>query len=171
MSGPPRKIRELREPDHNLVISSWLQSYADSRQLSPFSKHVALMALHGRIERMVFERPELFCVACAEQDDNQVLGWACIEDDTLHYLYIKRRFRKEGIGRDLLHNLKELHMEKMRRVGPLAGRADPFAGAQKLEEERRAALRIPCTHWTIHCEKRNDLQYKPSRFYEPRETT
>ena len=124
--------------DHNFVFSSWLHSQADARHLAHIPKYVIIRELHTLIGLAILEHPEWFRVACSEQDSDQILGWTCIEGDVLHYVYVKRRVRGEGVAQALLHDVKN------------------------------HATNIPCSHWSIHCEDRPNLAFKPSLFYDKR---
>jgi GNAT superfamily N-acetyltransferase len=41
-------------------------------------------------------------IACDPEDKNLILGWSCTQGPILHYLYVKRFYRKQGLGVQLL---------------------------------------------------------------------
>lgn len=41
-------------------------------------------------------------VACSTEDPGTVFGFSCIEDDVVHMVFVKSRFRRFGVARMLL---------------------------------------------------------------------
>ncbi len=44
-------------------------------------------------------------VACDPTDDDVRVGFVCFTDETLHYVYVQKDFRRMGVARDLLDGL------------------------------------------------------------------
>jgi GNAT superfamily N-acetyltransferase len=47
-----------------------------------------------------------FIAAVNSADKDQVFGWACYEVPALHFIYVKKPFRRFGIAAALLHHAK-----------------------------------------------------------------
>jgi GNAT superfamily N-acetyltransferase len=164
MTSVPHRIRKMKSgEDANFIADSWLRSYLD------MGRHISWVPMQMYYERMrplvtalLHNHPEMFRIACPPDNDEPLLGWACVEDTgekctmitgknfqlghiecgdstikSLHYLYVKKKWRGNGIARSLLKDVPRP---------------------------------VPCSHWTHHCERRNgDLTFKPSLFYRRRE--
>lgn len=93
-------LRPAEAGDRNYVLSSWLRSHrsdsGQARRQGPDyweRHHRVVEALLGRAATMV---------ACWSDDPDVIIGWACTEDRTVHYVYVRKEFRRMGIARMLL---------------------------------------------------------------------
>ncbi len=55
-----------------------------------------------RFREIIRRSPEAIQVAATKDDDDQLLGWIMSEGPILHYVYVKRAFRRHGVGGFLL---------------------------------------------------------------------
>jgi GNAT superfamily N-acetyltransferase len=131
----PILIRPFREDDAGFVLSSWLKSYATSA----WAKSVTDQALwdkrrastlywngHHALVSAILRRPgTLISVAAWEEDADVLAGWMCQERRhdavLLHYLYVRERFRRNGIATELAKALPErvLYTHRSRVVSRL----------------------------------------------------
>jgi GNAT superfamily N-acetyltransferase len=120
----PIALRPALSGDYNFVLSSWLKSYFRNRQL--FAQGAQLSEReyfvgHQRMVKWLLDRAPVL-VACNPDDESQIYGWACYEEDgdttVLHYVYVKAPYRGYGVGRTLFTGL------------------------------RHDSVRVVCTHWT-----------------------
>lgn len=104
MTNIPITLRPAVDSDLSFFFSSTLQSYFYSsptiRGLLPsvyYPAHKAL--LYKLLARSKLE------MACSAEDLNIILGFALTEGLDVHYMYVKRAFRRFGIARELLRNI------------------------------------------------------------------
>jgi GNAT superfamily N-acetyltransferase len=97
-------IREAIQDDLPLIYNSWLKQYRES----PFSVGVVnsvYYSQHRKIIDCLIERSVLR-VACDAASPTKIYGWVCgeIYDPlVLHFIYVKKKYRKRGIGGMLLN--------------------------------------------------------------------
>lgn len=126
MTALPVVIRPARPADVPLILSSWLRSYHDAPGVEniPNDVYFADTGHHGIVTRLLATAQTF--VACAEDDSDNIQGWACDGGQSLlHYVYVKAPFRRIGIAKLLLGG---------------------YGGRDVAGMEGRGAVR--CTHWT-----------------------
>lgn len=106
MSSTDWQLRPMREDDRNYVLSSWLRSYAESGEFRGVTRAV-YFALYEPLVKRLLERSTV-AVATLPEATDVVLGWMAIEDDALHYLLVKPRWRKLGIAKWLLGSIGDV---------------------------------------------------------------
>jgi hypothetical protein len=47
-------------------------------------------------------RPELFRVLVNEDDEDQIFGWSCGDFRAVHFVFVKKEFRREGLAGQLI---------------------------------------------------------------------
>lgn len=136
----PREFRPATPDDEPFIFSSWLRSHHENgdwphrlaigrcvlgegkrcacckyshRRYFDDHKHVVLKLL----------REAKTIVACNPARHSQILGFITFEAKTVHWVDVKKLYRRNGIGRDLL------------REGPRIDSGD--------------ALPHPCSHWSV----------------------
>ena len=92
------QIREHRDTDRNYIIDSWLRSYRPTVPWVP--THIYLPEMHARVGKLLNRAGVI--VACDPSDDDFIFGWACIQDDTVHYAFIRKAFQRAGVATRLL---------------------------------------------------------------------
>jgi GNAT superfamily N-acetyltransferase len=98
--SPPVVIRQAVESDAALIYSSWLRSYwnATARDLGiEFSVYQA--GQRARIARLLARYGAR--VACSPEAPDTIMGWSCDDGFTLHYLYVRQIYRRQGIAGQL----------------------------------------------------------------------
>lgn len=88
----------------NLIKSDWYLSYSRDKFWGNQNKYaidtqIWAQGLNFRIARLLAQCPPV--VATFEAVPEEVLGWACRDQKTIHYLYVKKDFRRQGIGKFL----------------------------------------------------------------------
>ncbi len=96
--------------ERNHVFRAWLKSYsADPRCWWNRAGFNGLLATHGHnraIDRL-FSLPDVSIRVLQPVDvPGSVVGWSCTQGDVLHYVYVKNRFRREGLATRLLAGLR-----------------------------------------------------------------
>ncbi len=101
-------IRPASSSDQAFVLDSWLRSFGQGRTWFWRGVHGdRFYSGHRKIAEDLLSRG-LVLVACLEQVPDAVLGWMCVEGDCLHYVYVKSKYRKKGVARELLRHAQGL---------------------------------------------------------------
>ena len=94
----------MRESDRAFVLHSWVTSYA-ARSRDARDYEGAAFSLfstdYAHIVRDLVSRSNVL-VACLKDAPDTVIGWMAIENDALHYVLVKPRWRRMGVARWLL---------------------------------------------------------------------
>jgi GNAT superfamily N-acetyltransferase len=103
-------IREYKPEDRSFIISTWLKGnysqmaayrVAANYFVKPVSE--AYFKHHGAIiERILNDPTTTIFVACNEEDQGQIFGYAIMGDDCFHWVYTKQVYRRNGIAKKLL---------------------------------------------------------------------
>jgi GNAT superfamily N-acetyltransferase len=97
-------LRDMRSDDNAFVRDSWLRSHFNAHpERDVINRRVHLAGQSRRIDRLL-ER-SIVRIAAYEDDSDLVLGWVCVENERVHYVYVKKLYRKQGIARMLLSDL------------------------------------------------------------------
>lgn len=98
-------------PDHKaFIFHSWLSSFRDSDAAKRVRKNIYYNYQTERIGRCIAGG---HVIVCHERDDpSHIYGWACYQNvmDTvtcLHYVFVKKPFRRYGIATELIEACKE----------------------------------------------------------------
>lgn len=94
-------IRPYRDTDIDVVIGTWIHSYEKHAPATPAYKAGQRKLIH----RLIASPWTRIMVAASSEYDDAVLGWACAEDNVLHYCHVKDPFRRLGIAKDLMKAL------------------------------------------------------------------
>lgn len=102
----PLVFRPAGEADHAYVIRTWIESYRPEMAEMRTSDYEAWM--RPRINADVL-------LACHESEPTQILGWMAFDHPVtadgkgyisrLAYVYVRRRYRKQGIARALFEQV------------------------------------------------------------------
>ena len=89
----PVIVRELRDTDWHFVCHSWSRN-------TRLRSRSALRRAHSWYEELRV-RGTRFLVAANPEDEDQIFGWVCFEDNIVHYIFVKPIYRDQGIARSL----------------------------------------------------------------------
>lgn len=93
----PFAIRLGRPSDLAFVTDSWVKRGHE--------KGERLRDATARVRRILASESSVLRVASLEDDSDAILGWAVITNDDspkLHYVYVRRELRGQGIAKVLL---------------------------------------------------------------------
>ena len=82
------------------VTDSWLESYSRCRDCRAIAVDVYRIVQRDRIARCL--ESSRIVVATCEADPDLVIGWACGRVGRLHYVYVKARYRRQGVASELV---------------------------------------------------------------------
>ena len=94
-------VRRADADDAAFVFSYWLRDYFERSRFAKGISKGLFMQLHHLLLERIIARSTIW-IACDPEMPAIAYGFICSEADTLHYLYVKRRFRRMGIGGLLL---------------------------------------------------------------------
>jgi GNAT superfamily N-acetyltransferase len=86
----------------NLIFSSWKRSL---RKGNDFFQLIPGDIFHAHYQRFIehlLSRNGIVRLAVLTDDVDVVLGWSFHEQHTLHYVYVQRDFRRQGIAKRLV---------------------------------------------------------------------
>lgn len=136
-------IRAGKETDVPYVVSTWVDSYASTPWAADIRKvwQLGLYTVHDRgdlaksdpyqvlhrrfVVRLLARTGVEVRVAAWDEDPNVIAGWCCVEPDAVHYVYVRNKFRRDGVARRLLG--PELESKSARRYSHLPAPAADLA--------------------------------------------
>lgn len=95
-------IRPVMDSDLSFIFSTWLKSF---RYSSLFAKDIdndIYYKYHQLVIERILSRVPTIYIACDKVNPETVFGYIIGEGEVLHFLYVKKDFRKLGIGGILL---------------------------------------------------------------------
>lgn len=122
-------VRRAILDDMRFVAASWFESYWKSTAIQEMSFGTYKPGQDALINRLI-DRSEIF-VAHAAGVPDEILGYAVIEGDVLHYTYVKSVYRRHGIARGLVRSRAKRYTHRT-RLGEKIAKAlnlgyDPYA--------------------------------------------
>lgn len=97
-------IRRGKADDAALIFDSWTRSL--SRTLHPAERGDEYWTAQKELIATTLESRD--AVVLVAERDGEILGWLCGErakPAVLHYVYVKRKHRRQGVARDLVSAL------------------------------------------------------------------
>ena len=98
MSDSPIKVRLATADDLPFIYSSWYRAHR------PYQKHVANPEYadgHNARMRTLLAHSKVL-VAYSRDYPDEILGYAVIEGDTVHFVYTKTSYRRMGVASGLV---------------------------------------------------------------------
>ena len=103
MNELPIKFRQGREEDIPFIISTWLKGlYYGNPWFNEIKKDNFMRKYHKILTQLLAKEGIKANVAVMANDPDHLLGYAILEGNTLHWVFVKKAFRKVGIGRALV---------------------------------------------------------------------
>lgn len=101
------KIRQYKDLDKDYIIKTWLDSNYKNTDACNTIKKSVYYTNHNIIINRIFDDC-VKVIACDDTDEDLILGWLVGElkkdCDVLHFLYVRKEFRRKGVGRLLFKN-------------------------------------------------------------------
>lgn len=97
----PITFRPATEDDLPFFYSATLQSHFYSSDSTHNVLSSDYYAGHKKVLQRLLRRAPL-TIACDQEDQKVIMGFCLTNADTLHYMYVKRPFRRFGVARMLL---------------------------------------------------------------------
>lgn len=96
-------IRGFRPTDIKLIMNSWMRGWRASRP--DWGRLLYTRVASARIKRILSRRPAIR-VACSPLDTNEIYGYIVAEAPLVHFVYVKRAYRGNGIATQLLASIE-----------------------------------------------------------------
>ena len=97
------KASKLSEDLINVILGPFLNSLRYGNDLFKLIERDAYFNSYGRYIRGLLQRPDSV-IKFAILDDGTIAGWCLFERRTVHYVWVKKEARREGMMRQLLPN-------------------------------------------------------------------
>lgn len=97
------EIRNGVIADSDLIYATWLRPlYYDNDLFSEIGRDQYFKTYPKIIEK-ILERPAIWVrIACLKEDPDVILGYAVLEKDMLHWIYVKKAWRELGLAKKLV---------------------------------------------------------------------
>jgi GNAT superfamily N-acetyltransferase len=96
-------LRPAVPEDRSPIMSFWLKGvYWGSDYFNQMPQDLFFQLYAEHIKRILFSPLTKVDVACEEGNPDQIFGYACYAEQTLHWVYVKKGYRNKGIARLLL---------------------------------------------------------------------
>lgn len=93
----PFSLRLGRPSDLAFVVDSWVKrGHARNERLSDAT---------ARVRAVLADATTELRIACLPDDEDAILGWSVVSPPALHYVYVRKELRGNGIARALLHGI------------------------------------------------------------------
>lgn len=97
------KSPALPEQFRNMLIAEYLRSLRKGNEYLELIEPLAYFNVYDAYFKALLARPDSAVKLAALSDDpDVVLGWALVEPDKLHFVYVKKDYRRIGIAKSLV---------------------------------------------------------------------
>lgn len=96
-------IRDYVPGDRNFILATFLRGlYYGESWFTLIQKSVFMEHYHKVITYLLDKKDTTIKVVCLKEDQDEIKGYAIYTGDTLHWIFIKKKWRKIGLARDLM---------------------------------------------------------------------
>lgn len=98
-------IRQGVDSDISFIFATWLRNLFHSSPMFKYMEKNVFMKHYHNVLTAMFTRDYVnVVVACMKDDPDTILGYAILSKDNkaLHWIYIKKNWRKIGLAKDLV---------------------------------------------------------------------
>lgn len=127
--------RPYMSSDKNFIYASWLKGlYHGNDWFNEIPTNVFFKNYQGALES-ILERPNVeILIACLPDDKEVILGYAVLEKNTIHWIFVKESWRKMGIAKELCSTWNITTCSHLTKVGKFLKKKyslefNPFIGA------------------------------------------
>jgi len=112
------KVRSYTENDRAFIKATFLRGlyYGDS-WFSEVPKPIFMNNYSTFVDKIIDISQKDIRIACLPDDPDVILGYSVSSKESLHWVYVKEKWRKQGIGKSLLPQFKYVtHLSKLGRT-------------------------------------------------------
>lgn len=96
-------IRPGEEADYAFVYSTWLQNLRHSNDWFKLIDAEVYYPVYHKVVERILETPFVrLKVACLKEDPTVILGYSVSNQDTLHWVHVRKSWRSIGIAKSLV---------------------------------------------------------------------
>jgi hypothetical protein len=95
-------IRNVSQDDLPFIFSTWLRSFRYSSTFANEISKEVYYEFHTKVIDRILSRIPTIYIACDKTSPDTIFGYILGEGEVLHFIYVKKDFRKLGIGSTLL---------------------------------------------------------------------
>lgn len=105
-------IREMRRSEVNLVLATWMKAI---RKQEPFWKLPCPEVFFGTYQEIIKRTLDkcVTIVVCPIKEPNIIIGYVVLEPldvgIIIHFVFVKYKFRRNGIGSFLIRTVKDIY--------------------------------------------------------------
>lgn len=95
-------LRSGKPEDENFIFATWLRAY---KHASSFARHIerpTFFKYHQAVIRRILDRGAAVTICTPGDDRDVILGYSITEPGILHFVYVKKPFRRLGIASSLI---------------------------------------------------------------------
>lgn len=108
--------RSERPEDRHFVLSSWMRSFEKGGdEARCYADRRRYFEDHQPVVKDILARSSVL-VACLPDASDVVVGWMCVEAETLHYIQVKPRFRRSGVASWMLEQFRNVALSYSHRT-------------------------------------------------------
>ncbi len=112
-------VRDVKSEDKNFILASFLNGVYYGNSLFNLIPKAIFMENYKEIANELYNNQlkTVVKVACLKDDEDIILGYSILSADylTIHFVYVKEKFRHQGIGKSLvpLYPTSVTHLTKL----------------------------------------------------------
>lgn len=96
-------VRPGNNEDTNFIYATWLRGLRWGNELFKIIDQEAYFDKYKQVIEIIIKRPNTrINVAALKEDPNVVLGYSVIEDNKLHWVFVKKAWRNMGVATSLV---------------------------------------------------------------------
>lgn len=109
-------IRPITETDLPFIFATWLKGlYHGNEFYSKIKQDVFYAQYHKMIETILPK--SMIKIACLEDEPDVIIGYCVFETDRLHWIFVKKAWRKLTIAKQLLNDVPFTRVSHLTKVG------------------------------------------------------
>ena len=97
------KIRDAHPEDINFIYATWLRSYRTGSSIGRQSRNTIYYREYNKVIDQILNSSTIK-IACLDEDELIILGYAVFDRENIHYIFVKEAFRRLGIAKRLVES-------------------------------------------------------------------
>lgn len=103
-------FRSVNKTDHAYIYATWLRTYKEQSVFAQFVPNTIYYNWHARIIKNILEKQFVNAIVIHAKDDPEVILGYLIQEhapntmNTVHFIYVKKRFRNFGFAKKLFNH-------------------------------------------------------------------